>query len=252
MDKMLIDSESWFQNNPGFNQAKCVEQPSLHLAVMQDRTDEIKIILESDFDINFINADGETALHIGVISNSNISSIKLLLEKGAAINAKSHGVTPLHLAADLRRGIEMIELFLDYGADAKALDDFGCSALHYASEPLVITSLIRAGSEVNGKSLMGFTPLHCLILTDCSDECIELLLKANADPNIKEVEGLTPLHFAAKFNLTQSNANIFRILLNHGADLNARTNESQTAFDLAVDFENSLIVEMIQEMGGIK
>ena len=247
MDKKIEsgNSDSVPQNDPDKNRLESFDQPRLHVAVMQNSIEDIELIIKGE-DINCLNSEGDTVLHIGVISNSNISTIKYLLDLGAEINAKAaNGITALHLAADLCR-IDFIELLLRYGANVKNTDDFACSALHYASEPEAIQALIKAGGEVNAKSKMGFTPMHCLLLNDGSVESIESFLKAGADPNIKDNEGLTSLHYVAKFNFTQSNKDIFWMLLDFGADLNALTDGNKSVLELAIISKNSRIVEMIK------
>jgi ankyrin repeat protein len=236
-------------NDPDYRMHETTDYPPLHLAVLQDRIEEIEKILEDGVDINCINSENETPLHVGLISGCHISTIEYLLEYGASIKSKtSYGVYPIHLAADLRRGIELIELFLQNGADAGRIDDFGCSALHFASEPEVIKTLIRAGCDVNGKSKMGYTPLHFLLLNEGSIECIEILLNASADCSLKDADGFTPLHYVAKFDFTPHNEKIFRTLLDHGADLHALTSANQSVFDIALDSGNSTIVELIKSL----
>jgi ankyrin repeat protein len=63
--------------------------------------------------------------------------------------------------------------------------------------------------------------LHSAIDRELPDllEIIELLCRAGADVNAYGINGWTPLHMAAAWN----NVEAIKILLRHGADLQART-----------------------------
>jgi hypothetical protein len=55
---------------------------------------------------------------------SDVPAVKMLLEKGADVNAKtSYGVTALSFAAD-RGSLEVVKILLEHGADVNATDTF--------------------------------------------------------------------------------------------------------------------------------
>ena len=57
-------------------------------------------------------------------------------------------------------------------------------------------------------------------------------LAEGADPNARTKYGATPLHRAALFSKTPA---VVQVLLDAGADLNARTEDGKTAWDLILD-----------------
>src|SRR5688572_12102848 len=75
----------------------------LHEAAVQGQTEAAALLLELGSDIQALDADGETALHLAAWSNGRDAAkvVKLLLEKGVAVDTPtndSHKWTPLHRA----------------------------------------------------------------------------------------------------------------------------------------------------------
>lgn len=68
------------------------------------------------------------------------------------------------------------------------------------------------------------TPLHAAARSG-NDACLSLLLEHGAQLEARDAEGLTPLFLAAGFN---DGNNCLTLLLEHGADINARAPEGHT------------------------
>ena len=84
--------------------------------------------------------DGWTCL-IDAASYGHLDICRLLIDKGAQVEAKdSDGWTPLHSAA-LRGHVEIVRLLCDRGADVEARDNGGRRPLHRAVQPFMATSL---------------------------------------------------------------------------------------------------------------
>ncbi len=68
------------------------------------------------------------------VKANNYDSVKILIEKGADVNAKDNkGLTPLMYAAEYDTKGTIINLLLENGADFNAKDNDGKTALEYAS-----------------------------------------------------------------------------------------------------------------------
>ena len=73
------------------------------------------------------------------------------------------GTTVLMRAADVNSPVEFLSLMVEHGADARARDGWGLTALHYAARKGhadIVEYLIRAGADVSARDDVGFTPLH--------------------------------------------------------------------------------------------
>jgi ankyrin repeat protein len=95
---------------------------ALHLAAMNGHLEIVKLLLEHGADVNAKTKEGYgyTALH-SAASNGHLEIVKLLLEHGADVNAKTKygGYTALH-SATMNGHLEIVKLLLEHGADVNA------------------------------------------------------------------------------------------------------------------------------------
>jgi ankyrin repeat protein len=109
----------------------------------------------------------------------------------------------------------------------------------------VVQVLLERGAKPSQASRdQGFTPLHSAVATDAGPvehEIVRLLLEAGADPNAKSREGATPLHSAAFTGDLES----AELLLAYGADPNATDPKSLTPLDVARDRRNVEVAALL-------
>lgn len=89
----------------------------------------------------------------------NVEAAKALIERGANVNARDDGQTPLIRAAQ-RGHIEVAKVLLEHGADVNARDDDGQTALMHAAgstDPDMVQLLLAKGADVNLKDKDGDT-----------------------------------------------------------------------------------------------
>jgi|RhiMetdeSRZDD1v2_1073273.scaffolds.fasta_scaffold01636_17 uncharacterized protein len=110
------------------------------------------------------------------------------------------GWTPLHLASHFRQ-MSVIDLLLAHGADVNAVsrNADANAPLHAAAaggaDAAVMGRLIEAGARVNHRQSHGFTALHEVAAIG-NMEVARLLLDAGAEPDAKNAEGQTPSELA--------------------------------------------------------
>ena len=149
-----------------------------------------KMLIEKMSNVNqpIRSRGGMTALHHELRlreSNQDLSIIKLLIEKGANVNAKDGGgVTPLHLADT----VEVATLFIAKGANVNTKDNEGRTPLHRVGNNRELASfLIKKGADVNAKSgHAGWSAVHlCAVRGSGNLDGLALLLAAGASPSVK-------------------------------------------------------------------
>lgn len=159
---------------------------TLAAAAMDDDVDAVRLLLKRGANVNAAQGDGTTALHWAAIRN-DVEIGRLLIRSGANANATTRigGVTPLYLAASAGNAAMIAEL-LKAGASAKAANsENGTSALMKAA---------AAGSA----------------------ESVKLLLDHEADASATEGGmGQTALMFAA----AADRVDVIKLLAARGADL---------------------------------
>jgi ankyrin repeat protein len=163
----------------------------------------------------------EASLLSAAEAGDHATAVALLKQPGTDVNARGpDGATAL-LWAVYNRDVELAQQLIAAGADVNAKNEFGAFPLSEAamsgSTPL-IKALLEAGAKPGEANGEGETAL--MVVARAGDvEGAELLLKAGADVNAVEAWGQqSPLMWAA----AQSQPAMVKLLLAHGADVNAR------------------------------
>jgi ankyrin repeat protein len=125
-----------------------------------------KLLLHHDCKVNFENGMPSTIytspLHLA-IQMGDIEVVKMVLDKGARIDAKDiDGETPLY-AAVRNDDFKITELLCKHGADVCLRNRNGISVIHIAASygcPRIIDYLLKNGADVNVRTDEDDTPLH--------------------------------------------------------------------------------------------
>ena len=175
------------------------------------------------------------------------------------------GDTALLLASHYGH-LEVAKILLDHGADVDACNYRGYAPIHYALQPSVQLSAPRYWNPINpeiawllierkadvtktikGDINNGWTALHFVACYD-TDEMVKVLLDHGADLNARESDDHTPLHVAATTGSTAT----LQQLLEKGADLGAKTNEGETAIHQAAQCGKEDAVSLLVAHSGLE
>jgi ankyrin repeat protein len=213
-------------------------------AVIAGDVDRVKLLANHGADLNKRNSQGYTPL-TSAARQRNSTLVKLLLDLKADPNARDgNGMTPL-LEAIMRNDVSSMKLLLAHGADMELLGPEGINALGLAIEERqyeAAKALIDAGAKVNvSVGNQHLTPLMITaaemappegaIFLPSSTRPIDIakiLIQRGADVNAKDRTGITALMVAASHN----NAPMIGLLLQSGADASATNDQGQTAIDI--------------------
>lgn len=196
--------------------------------------------------------------------NGDVDQVRLLIDRGAAIDRADRFRTPLEAATSravvelllergadpklgrvlidvIRRGeLDLVERLLDLGADVNARDSRSQTPAFYAAEAPagdpILALLIARGADVDRANDLGDTALH-MACKRCSLVAVELLLAAGASVRTKSRRKMRPLHWAThgRERGEDSAALIERLLAAGAGPIDARNEWGQTALWLAVD-----------------
>jgi|GEM_PF-5808110 len=172
------------------------------------------------------------------INDDDLKEVNRLIDGGADVNSRdTDGETPLMQAA-FGGEPRIVERLLSAGSSVSPRDKTGQTAMHFAAQGLdessqIVAALIAAGAPVDVPDDEGETPLM-LAAHGPSVAKMKLLLANGANPNAANHRGYTPLHYSVSQHTDARNlAERVQLLLDHGADPNARTQDVQSALDLA-------------------
>ncbi|KAJ5765777.1 hypothetical protein N7520_005336 [Penicillium odoratum] len=221
----------------------------LHMASFFGLGDAVEMLLQQGVQVDKISQDGSTPLSWAA-RNGHEPVVKLLLDRGADLEAKNHpfGQTPLSWAA--KNGHEpVVKLLLDRGADLEAKDDrFGQTPLSWAAEEghePVVKLLLDRGADLEAKNRFGQTPLSWAA-KNRHMSMVKLLLDRGADLEAKDDRfGQTPLSWAAE----EGHEPVVKLLLDRGADLEAKNRFGQTPLSWAAKNRHMSMVKLLLDRG---
>lgn len=157
----------------------------LQWALMHQRAQAMRALLDAGADLKQPGLDGDTVLHTAAMANDP-SYLHLLLAAGAdpdALNAET-GATPLRNALMGER-TEQFHALLAAGADPDRADRMGNTPLHVAAqvnEPALALELLQAGADPQARNAQGATFQRYLFMTRSA------LLSADARKQREAVE----------------------------------------------------------------
>lgn len=243
------------------------KQFTLHELIILNRKAEFLERISSDKDIDAVNSEGLTPLHIA-LSERNLELSMTLIEKGADVNKKGlYGKTPLHYALTINRDIwekadnevldvyPLLELLLKKGAKINELSGSDSSPLlflceFYDEETDVLKAcklFIYNGAEINIMDSHSETPLFHAVDRD-NFELVKLLIENGADVNLGEYSNFPII----EANDKKESPEIVKLLVENGTNVNVC--EDDDRFETALSqqmfaFANEHIVKMLLEKG---
>ena len=130
---------------------QCIESSSYGSQGSRFNTDVIKLLLKSGADVNIINAQGMTALHIAC-QRTDRYVVSLLVNAGADVNICDESGNTALMIALLRNNVDIASLLIDRGCDFNAVNNNNENALTIAigkGYVVIIRSLIAKGANMN-------------------------------------------------------------------------------------------------------
>jgi uncharacterized protein len=229
----------------------------------------VDVLLANGADIDLPDPDGVSPLNLAVM-NANWDLAKHLIEAGADVNQWDlFGAAPLFTAVGLHsrvdggrasidplnetRGLDVIRLLLDRGADPNMQLFFRPAKVRGSTNTRGSTPLIRAatngdmeivrlllehGADATIHMADRQTPIHAVLAGRSPEpralELIRVLFEAGADVSMialvnhrEEIRGGTALHYAVRKRYKE----VIKQLAEYGVDMNAKDQDGLTALD---------------------
>ncbi|CAN9514611.1 unnamed protein product [Ophioblennius macclurei] len=204
------------------------DRSPLHDAASQGRLLALKTLILQGHNVNVLTIDHVAPLHEACLGD-HVACARALIDAGANVNASTiDGVTPLFNACAVG-SVACTEILLENGAKPQSLV-YHPSPIHEATSKGhygCVEALVTWGADVD----MDIPHLGTALYTACACqelECARKLLREGA--NVQKGRSLdSPLHVAAERDCTA----VVKLLLDFGADINARNTEFQRPVDVA-------------------
>ncbi|WP_342263034.1 MULTISPECIES: ankyrin repeat domain-containing protein [unclassified Spiroplasma] len=223
-----------------------------------------------DININIINKNGFTPLHLAVKTN-HFEAVNLIVNKWKIMDINNtnngEGLAPLHIAVK-RENISIIKVLMKYSNI-----NINCQSVKIKVTPLkiavdtnnfeIVNLLVTSGANVNLEDAGKISPLRMAVENEKEKIC-KYLLENGANPNSQDMCGITPLHAAA----AGKNFKIFKLLVDDkNCDIHIKDIRGSSALvwtfqnldkKLGVSYVNYMLVESklrskeVQKIGLIK
>uniref|UniRef100_A0A1I7VAI0 ANK_REP_REGION domain-containing protein n=1 Tax=Loa loa TaxID=7209 RepID=A0A1I7VAI0_LOALO len=261
--------------------------PEVALLEATSRGDSVEVerLLLEGANPNSHNEDGLTPLHQASLIfllfplllcaiDNNEQILQLLLRHGADVNAQdTEQWTPLHAAACCAY-IDVVRLLIDNGADLLAVNADGnmpydiCddeATLDVIESEMASRGITQAyiddqrgaaekqmldemkllrqeGHPLDVRQPDGSTYLHIAAANGYYDVAA-FLLRCGVSPSVRDNDLWMPVHAAACW----AQPDLIELLCEYGGDINAKTNNGETALDLCEDTTTRAIIVTVQQ-----
>ena len=219
-----------------------------------------RLLIAAGADVNAHSQFGQSPLMIAASVQRNAATVRYLVQKGVDPTWSTKYDSVLSRAAG-QGDTETLRFLLAKGGDTKKADALGFTALlntlAYADLERV-NLLLKAGSNVNASNtfggavkngplaLTGLTPLM-LAVSNGSSEITAALLRAGAEVNAADGRKMTPVMLAVATDL--ANPATVDLLIQAGADVNAKDQNGESVLDWANKFRDPAILSRLQAAG---
>ncbi|CAG0902819.1 unnamed protein product, partial [Cyprideis torosa] len=221
----------------------------LHWATDRGHTSSVACLLEMGAPVEAEEKKMKARpLHLACGKVPHFDCARLLVNAGADVNARTaNGKTPFLIAAQSNH-VEILRLLAHSGADISLADANDWTPLHFATDrghTSSVACLLEMGAPVEAEDKDKWRPLHLACGKVPHFDCARLLVNAGADVNARTADGRTPFLIAAESNQEE----ILRLLAHSGADISLADDDRWTLLHLAADRGHTSSVACLLVMG---
>ena len=211
---------------------------SLHEAVKGRDIEQVRLLLAKGANVNAKDGIGHTPLYFA-LRNNDPEIVKILVEKGADVSLTVERNYPLLQFAVWYGNLDTVRLLVNHGAKLDAKDQSGWTPFRHAAAARkrdLVEFFVGKGVD-----------LPALHLAACVGDLarVEALVKQGANVDAKDELGWTPLYWATCL----ARIEVAKFLVANGASVNVVTNDAGTPLMQAVMAGDRELVDLILSGG---
>jgi ankyrin repeat protein len=242
-------------NDLDFNLRDDTQEYLLYYAILYNKLDIIKILVEKNARIDITDSEERSLLYLSIkYGYDNITTY--LLEK----NKESIGINildikdkqkkiPLHYAIQ-KKNIDMIQKLLEYNSNPNTLDINGYNSLHlsiFTRNIDIVKIVLKYIGNINARSMNGETALHLATNLRLTNICI-FLIENNININIQDyTHEFSVIHYVATINQIE----LLNKLIEKKCNINIQDVFGNTALHYAFIEENYNIVSLLMSVDNL-
>lgn len=256
--------------NGGVNESDERGQTSLHLAAFRGDTDLLSCLLQAGADVNLLDENGCSPLHIACTRTpQSLGDIRLLIKYGALVNCKNVlAQTPLHICLvqhlsenmSITAWEEVVNELVCSGCDLNLADSNGNSPLLLLAELAVAAThkdiraqslamlrkfLSKSNIDPNMSTSSGKTLLMYCAQIALAHDLGKYLIGKRAVIEAAENNGMRALHYACR----HGNRSFVSLLLKHKCSLNVLDKKARSELYYCIKSKSSEIFEELIQAG---
>lgn len=206
------------QNGADVNARDTKNQTPLMLALMANNLDWVNLLLDNFADISSKTPNGKTMLSFALENNVSTEILQALLAKGANVNMTDDDGTVVALKAMSLGRFDVVQLFLQNGADVNLKNQNNENLLTYVLENQVDDELVKAifarNTDFVGNLPKYDKPLWKILAQQKRTDLLTIALQNMGGGTKADINGEIPVMFAIENQLDRDIEDIIFSALN--------------------------------------
>ncbi|CEJ83946.1 hypothetical protein VHEMI03311 [[Torrubiella] hemipterigena] len=218
--------------------------PPVTIAATKGHIACLELMLDNGAEVDIVDDQGKTPLQ-HAMERGRYREAELLISHGADVQVSVHDKTPLEIFAGLKDW-RMIKVLLYRGLDVNTFSHRGVTFLHHFIQDdnsEVLEAILEFKPRLARTGTGELTLLHKAAELNMV-KCTKALLNYY-DTDARDIYGMTPLLVAVQAESYET----IRLLLETGADAEARNKAGRSCIDIAMDQRNGRVAEILAQSG---